>query len=113
MNWIEELIKTYPQMFPGPRYNVSCGDGWRGIVTKLCADLHRIAPIRVVQIKEKFGGLRFYVDGVPPEVKDQVFDLIREAEASSFETCEKCGKPGSMTDTGWIKTLCQECEDAR
>jgi hypothetical protein len=58
----------------------------------------------VMQVKEKFGGLRFYMDG-----SNDYFDgLIAFAESLSYKTCEVCGKPGESNNEGWIKTLCEE-----
>lgn len=58
---------------------------------------------RASQVKEKFGGLRFYVDG-GDEVSNR---LISFAESLSVKTCEVCGAPGRQRDGGWIKTLCE------
>jgi hypothetical protein len=30
------------------------------------------------------------------------------AESMSGVTCEECGKPGTQTSGGWIKTVCKE-----
>lgn len=54
------------------------------------------------QVKEKFGGLRFYIDGGTEEHRH----YIRFAEAMSFRTCEQCGAPGETRNIGWMKTLC-------
>lgn len=54
------------------------------------------------QVKEKFGGLRFYVDNASP-VHNQ---LINFAEALSYRTCEACGAPGEAYAIGWVRTLC-------
>lgn len=57
---------------------------------------------KIVQVKEKFGGLRFYADGCT-EAQDQ---LISFAETLSAMTCEVCGAPGTLRTDGWIKCLC-------
>lgn len=58
-----------------------------------------------VQVKEKFGGLRFYID----KGNDTVYALLSMAEHLSVKTCEKCGKMGSKTwYLGWHRTLCRE-----
>jgi hypothetical protein len=62
----------------------------------------------VVQVKEKFGGLRFYVNGST----DEQYALIRFAESMSYKTCEVCGKRGKPNKGGWIKTRCKEHRDA-
>ncbi len=56
----------------------------------------------IVQIKEKFGTLRFYCYGG----SERVHHLIEFAESMSGCTCEKCGAPGKKDTEGWIKTHC-------
>ena len=55
-----------------------------------------------VQIKEKFGGLRFYVHAAT----DKHYNYISFAESMSYRTCEECGAPGKTYTDGWHKTLC-------
>lgn len=68
-------------------------------------------PQRVVvrQIKEKFGGLRFYYDGGD----DQVHGMVRMAEAWASTICEQCGQPGKLRGGGWVQTLCDAHEEER
>jgi len=58
------------------------------------------------QVKEKFGGLRFYYSGGD----DQVFGMVRMAESWAAHTCETCGERGSLRHGGWIRTLCDKHE---
>ena len=61
------------------------------------------------QVKEKFGGLRFYYRG-----GDDVIDgMLQMAESMSYVTCEECGSPAKSTTGGWIVTMCQSCTDSR
>ena len=55
-----------------------------------------------VQIKEKFGGLRFYVQAAT----DKHYQYINFAESMSYRTCEECGNPGKTYTDGWHMTLC-------
>ena len=55
-----------------------------------------------VQVKEKFGGLRFYVQAAT----DKHYNYISFAESMSYRTCEQCGAPGKRYSMGWHKTLC-------
>ena len=55
-----------------------------------------------VQVKEKFGGLRFYVQAAT----DKHYNFISFAESMSYRTCEQCGAPGKRYSMGWHKTLC-------
>lgn len=64
-----------------------------------------------VQVKEKFGMLRFYVQNAT----DEQMQLISFAENLSSRICEKCG---SMKDAvpggnGWVKTLCPPCREGK
>jgi hypothetical protein len=61
-----------------------------------------VEPVVVRQIKEKFGGLRFYYDGGD----EYVSGLVSMAEAWAGHTCEKCGNKGEQRSGGWIRTLC-------
>jgi hypothetical protein len=58
--------------------------------------------ITASQVKEKFGGLRFYTNGFT----DTIDGMIRMAESMSYRTCEVCGSPGRSNNYGWISTLC-------
>ena len=58
--------------------------------------------ITASQVKEKFGGLRFYTNGYT----DEVGGMIRMAESMSYRTCEVCGNSGRSNNHGWISTLC-------
>ena len=77
------------------------------IATEEPRKVEKVWQVEAVQVKEKFGGLRFYVNGAD-ETANAYIDF---AESLSFRVCEYCGstKDVSQTKTGWIKTLCQEC----
>ena len=89
-----------------------CGDGWFKPIDDLSKKITELDPtVEATQVKEKFGGLRFYIDGG----SDEVHKLIEEAEEESYKTCEKCGTKEnvSQTKTGWVKTLCDKCKEER
>lgn len=54
------------------------------------------------QVKEKFGGLRFYVNGAT----EKHWNYISFAESMSYRICEVCGSPGKVHTNGWHRTLC-------
>jgi len=58
------------------------------------------------QIKEKFGGLRFYYHGGD----DHISGMVRMAETWADNTCEKCGDKGKRRSGGWVRTLCDKHE---
>ena len=61
-----------------------------------------MSHITASQVKEKFGGLRFYTNGYT----DEISGMISMAESMSYRTCEVCGAPGRSNSYGWISTLC-------
>ena len=61
----------------------------------------------VAQVKEKFGGLRWYDYGVPDGC--HVHDIIRKYSDISYHTCCECGKPATKTTKGWVLPYCDSC----
>jgi hypothetical protein len=86
---------------------IGVGSGWYPIVTALDEAIAELYPdYEIHQVKEKYGTLRYYCswDG-----EDRVRQLIRDAEAKSRVTCEKCGAPGKLGESeGWWRTTCTE-----
>jgi hypothetical protein len=68
-----------------------------------------VTQVVLIQVKEKFGTLRFYYSGGD----DYISGLVAMAESMSGHTCEECGSPGEIRRGGWIKTLCDKHEDER
>jgi len=89
------------------------GDGWLDMLLELSQKIQEFIDdgvetpeFSVVQVKSKFGGLRFYNNGCMPETEL----LIDEYEKKSAETCELCGKPAKSVVFGhWYYTLCKNC----
>lgn len=120
------LIASYPKLYK--QYNLppeetcmcwgfECGDGWFNIINELSDKIEALnntpefeeTPIEAVQVKEKYGSLRFYVDWVTPE---NVYDWIEETEKASETICEACGKNGKIKRIhGWLKCICEDCEN--
>jgi hypothetical protein len=80
--------------------------GWYPLIKNLINELINLGwDKQVTQVKEKFGGLRFYINGG----SDEMYNKITEAEKLSHETCELCGKKGELrTKIRWFTTLCDE-----
>ena len=128
----KKLCEKYPKIFKNRNgsmqetcmcWGFSHDDGWYDIIDSLCAsiqnhinnkryqfremsqeDFDEEHQVVAAQVKEKFGGLRFYVDGGD----DWVYGAISMAESISYRTCEVCGAPGKTRGTGWIRTTCNE-----
>jgi hypothetical protein len=80
--------------------------GWLPLLDRLATDLKSLGwKGKIAQIKEKFGGLRFYAEDTEPPMEAR----IRLAELESARTCEVCGRPadlGPIAGGSWIQTLC-------
>jgi len=113
------LFGRYPVLYQGRKFpitqslipfGIETGDGWFKIIDQLSADITLLdekngTTTIAVQVKEKYGGLRFYVESG----SDAVYDLIDAAEEESLKTCEMCGEPGELRGVGWVSTMCDKC----
>jgi hypothetical protein len=97
----------------------SVGPGWAALVRSIYMRLTN-AGCRIVQVKEKFAGLRVYFDP-PNEAATGDRPLRRLAaltrwerwmESRSYTVCESCGALGTRTDRDGLwrtLTLCADC----
>ena len=82
----------------------SVGDGWASLVNELFdfMEQQKINNVRIVQVNEKWGGLRVYTD----MVHDKVDAKITELGKRSFSICEVSGEAGKLRNcNGWYRTL--------
>lgn len=102
--------------FEQERGNV--GQGWQPMINELHRQLRDIDPeYRVLQIKEKFGGLRYYAQPSEAMSEDEegreiFYALIDDAEKASFTICEHCGAQENVETKPtryWLLTLCESC----
>ena len=106
----QALCTKYPKILSSLRYgSIECGDGWYDLIDTLCLliqsyiDTHDQMPqVVALQVKEKFGGLRFYCDGG----NEYINGMIRLAEELSYHICDECGNKGESNTDGWIATRC-------
>lgn len=88
----------------------SVSDGWLGIIKRLIEDLIELGwDKEICQVKEKFGGLRFYIN----TGSEEIWQRIQLAESASYITCENCGELGQVRGDGWITTLCEEHSEGK
>ena len=121
-------------------YGCAVGEGWYNLLRGLCMDItkaykahNKPVDLVVVQVKEKFGGLRFYChpeghnpgifafdslsDGqglrIQPGKSDlhsEIAKIVFKWEKESTNVCETCGEPGTLrTELSWISTKCDSC----
>lgn len=107
-------------------WGFSHSDGWYNIIDTMCNTIQsridgrnkynkwavennrltqeEIPQVVAVQVKEKFGTLRFYYDGGDPYIAG----IVDMAESMSACTCEECGSPGKIRGDSWVRTLCDK-----
>ena len=118
--FVKRMEKTYPNMFKEAYGGFAVGPGWWTIIESLCSNIQHhldwknrqsevVPQVVVEQIKEKFGGLRFYYQGGD----DEISGMVRIAESWAAHSCETCGAPGERRGGGWIRTLCDHHEAER
>lgn len=95
-------------------WGIDTGPGWYQIIYDLSAKLEQIIltlpesvrhDVHADQVKEKFGGLRFYMSLWNAEIQA----AIKEAEAKCWKTCESCGQPGGLCGQSpeWLYVACK------
>jgi hypothetical protein len=119
-DFAKRMEEQYPAMFVGAYGGFAVGKGWWHIIETLCSNIQHhidwanrkeqvVEQVVVAQIKEKFGGLRFYYDGGD----EQIHGMVRMAEAWADQSCETCGDKGERRSGGWVRTLCDKHEAER
>lgn len=122
------LCANYPKIFAQRHvksstmhYGFCCGDGWFNLIDGLCTSLQYLTDERgapqpeAVQIKEKFGRLRFYITCGESKMTEGQSSVIDLAGILSARTCEECGCPGRIVaNAGWwaVRCLAHEPEGA-
>ena len=127
-------------------FGLECDDGWYDLIHDLCKEIDeayrdagRKIDLIVIQIKEKFGTLRFYYafEGKPhylhafdmfgadggcsvrnlpkgDDFEDKIAEIVRKYEKKSGSVCEVCGSKGKIRpELGYVQTLCDKCYKER
>jgi hypothetical protein len=133
---IARLKSRYPYLFACEHLGHDFAPGWLGILEKLCAQIDGALSesekpkVHVVQIKEKFGGLRVYLNVAPLRVDifggggrivsgevwanaghnvfSRLSPFVKAAEKQSCETCIFCSAPGSIRGDDWLLAVCDK-----
>ena len=127
INENKELCSKYPFLIPHNRFSDEVDlnydytytelddmpEGWRkkfGMqmldeLKQVLEEENNLEEFRILQIKEKYGSLRFYTNCCT----EKISKLIHKYENISSTTCIKCGEPATVISTGWISPWCDEC----
>lgn len=125
----ELYCQRYPRVFNRKYLDTEVGVGWWATVIRaaerLTAELEAYPDfyVQTLQLKEKFGGMRWYialrrvggkdepVADAPEGLFERLFDIVSVACAEASKLCDVCGEPGKTGTLGgsfWIKTLCDK-----
>jgi len=127
----KKLIKEYPFLLPRNRwtgepskdYNYeyteldAMPEGWRKTFgLDMCKEIKEelvkynyLNDYRIMEIKEKYGSLRWYDNGYPAGSK--ISEIIDKYEKMSEDICINCGKPSKYYTKGWITFICEDCKN--
>lgn len=138
-----QLVSKYPNLFKdyggSPRetclaFGIECGDGWYNIIDTLCGAIQSEVDwinglwpnvnfkCCAVQVKEKYGSLRFYYEftyttDLAAEYMeklegsmDRISGMTVLAEKISATTCERCGDKCQREDAPFPRAICSACD---
>ena len=125
-----DLIKKYPFLKPKnawtgldiPDYDylyTNADDiplGWRAafgdlLIEEINQELIKnkfVDKYQIIQIKEKYGELRWYDNGIP--IGSSIHSITDKYETLSRNICILCGKPDvPILPLGWVSPYCLDC----
>lgn len=127
----KKLIERFPFLLPRNRWTGKVSDdydysyteldempyGWRkAFGEQMCQEIKEeldkfnfTDKYRIMQIKSKYGMIRWYDGGYPKGSKIQ--DIISKYEDLSMCYCADCGKPTKYRTSGWIEYFCEDCKN--
>jgi len=121
---MRKKLKEYSFISPDPElqrnltaFGFEIRDGWLSLLEELFDKIQELVDndpqynaLEVVQVKEKYGELRIYINAYWEVIED----LINEYTRKSKHICEWCGEKGKLhNDNGWLTTLCNKCHEKR
>ena len=87
---------------------IEVDEGWYQLILDCDAELSEIDPkYDLLQVKEKFGGLRYYFQPSDSSYREKMDAVVAKYEQVASNTCEVTGKEGILMKSigGWYKTL--------
>lgn len=124
--WEQEIKQRYPSLLSKLSY-FETDKGWNKILEDMIEEIYRreqfilanslqekYEPVRIIQIKQKFGGLRVYYDGGQND--SGISSIVMHTEQLADLTCEVCGTIETVNKRyirGWVSTLCDTCKEMK
>jgi len=136
MKTIAEIKEKYPELLKTARMEIP--EGWETLLAQTLRvmgkwlwydgstkkEVTALDFVRVIQVKEKFGGLRLYFDlhsaphdhlgeDISRQTNERLRGVVDFAESLSYTICQDCGEPGVIRNiNGYYATLCDKHHEA-
>jgi len=120
---LDALPQRFPRLFKHPlTWGFEHDAGWTNIVEAFCQRIDSAlanepaARFEVLQVKEKFGMLRFYyrLENGSEALALEIRHAVDSASEQSATTCEGCGAESDIVSLGgYITTRCRRCQESR
>lgn len=113
ISWVNEQILDRICILPSYTELDAMEPGWRkAFGIQMCKEIRKqlikekkLFKWRIVQLKEKFGGIRLYSNFA----SNELYNIIDKYEEISYKTCGVCGKPATKISKGWVYPYCDDC----
>ena len=109
MNQLQlQVEKLKDKILPEYYKSIDVDEGWYQLIVDCDKELTAIDPnYQIFQIKQKFGGLRYYVHPSQSDTSKAMHEVVTKYEKIAAATCEATGNPGVLmrSRSGWLKTL--------
>ena len=108
---LKKIEKLKNKIVPEYRKSIEVDEGWYQLVLDCDKELTGADPkYQIYQVKEKFGGLRYYTKPSNLDDKDilkRIADIIAKYEDVASRTCSATGGPGVLMKSigGWRTTI--------
>lgn len=115
LKWIDLNVLDKICFLPSYTELDAMPDGWRkAFGVQMCEEIKQelkrhkgaLKNYRITQIKEKFGGLRWYDNWSTEKILNEI---IPKYTNLSYKTCISCGKPAEYISKGWVSPYCSDC----
>lgn len=119
---LDELFVKHLRLFskrPLP-FGLEVHAGWTDLLDTLLSRIETIlddipdASFEILQVKEKFGTLRFYyqIDNASDTATAAIRQAVEATATASRFCCERCGASGQLdSKNGWMRVRCRTCDD--
>lgn len=93
-------------------WRIAFGDELCENINKLLEKSNYVDNYRILEIKEKYGELRWYDGGVPTSISNELNDLLDKYSEKSRHVCIECGNPAEIDyNKYFLLPLCEKCKE--